>query len=414
MVAGYLVHATQGAWASRHNPQHFCFYNEAAAKWYIIADDGSGSDFFLWEYDGSTPTNPGDAGGWAKIRQIEDRDTGIPDCFWDEANQKLHVLSWHATAKYSVFAYASGAWTGTVIAAATGETVGGTHSTMPSGAYAVETAIGAGTQRIWVAYYDNAFLLKTRVRTNGSDDPANTWQQDATIEGAAPSGTEQNRVAMCKAVIGGVDCICCFYSFCEDSGTAAGEWRFAYRAESAALGSAWTTELVDDTQAVDDHATVASVVLAGDTNATILAVGKDHNNDILVWKRSAVGVWSSVSKITGTFTRPRIAIDRTNEKAYIVYTNDGVDDEQINYVVSPINALSWSAAANVLEVATATLNDAILPNHNVTSISNLLIGATQSLVGVWWAFLDIPAAGKLHFVASGAQRYGSLDGGCRG
>ena len=114
---------------------------------------------------GTTPATPGLAGGWTLVTgtsHIEDRDTGLPDCWWDEGTQKLHVLSWHTTPKYSVFTLSGGSWSGSTINSGSGgETIGVITGSQPSGAFVKDTV-----SRIWAPYYASGTLtLETAVRT---------------------------------------------------------------------------------------------------------------------------------------------------------------------------------------------------------------------------------------------------------
>jgi hypothetical protein len=229
------------------------------------------------------------------------------------------------------------------------------------------------------------------VRTHGSDSPANTCQDDVTLESSAPQGTDDNRVACGRAVICGVNCVFVAYSYRTNPTTKAGEWRFAYRPDSAALNTAWTQETIDTGQTCDDHVAVASLVQAGNTNSTIVVVAKDDLDDLVTWTRNAAGTWSSAVKVVGTFTRPHVVLDRSNERAYLIYTNGSGNAQQMSYRTSSLPTLSWSSASDYLDSGAADLNNALVPNHTVTATMGLMLGATQMSVGVWWNKLTITA-----------------------
>ena len=399
-AVGYLLEtaANQDPWSSQHNPQHYCFYTASSSKWWMVTQTASADvannrdDFHLYLWDGTTPGSPGSAGGFALANassngdadgkvQIDDRDTGLPDLWWDEANQKLHVHSWHSTPKYGVLTYSSALnnWAvGWVPPLSSGGQSSGVAGTMPSGGFAVDS-----NGVVWCVFYAT-LTLQTRYLSGG------TWTAGPTIESVAIITRGDSRVAVGTATIGGVASVYCAYSYSTGVG-GVGEWRFAYRADSAALGAAWTQETIDTTQQIDDHISVASVVQSGNSNSTIVVIGKDDANDILGWTRNASGTWAAVVKVATTITRPRAVIDASNEVVYVFFTNGSGDDDTINYVTSPLPTLSWSAAAIAIDngTAVADLNDAITPNHTCTYLTDLMMGCTQNSIGVWWKLFDL-------------------------
>ncbi len=405
---GYKVHANTGWTAFDHTGANYLFYGPNTT-WWVVAQDDSGSDWFLWEWDGTTPTSFGDTGGWAKADlngggnvNVDGRDSARPMVWYEAGSDELHVFSQHSTERYNLYSYNSGTndWTHDV----TDETTG-----VPNIDGGIDASMAVdGNGKVWVVYEDDsANTLRTGVRANGI---GGTWASGAVIETGATTDSGATRAALKPWSDAGTPSMGVAYSYGFSGGD---KWQFAYRADSDANGLAWTKEEIDATTTIDDHIQLAAATFGADSGDTIIVVAKDGSTDLVSWRRTAAGSWQSpVTLESGNGSRPQVVIDTSNAEVYAFFHDVDSSAKVLYKTADPTTTLSWSASQTALEAAGAQmgLDCTVAASGLGTGTSDLLVmtGMESPNGAVWWRILAL-AAGATNLVIADALHAHAAD-----
>ena len=317
---GFKITSIGGTTNYQHTPQKHAIYGPNDT-WWCIAQDNTSADWALWEWDGTFPATPGDAGGWDYAQlvsgggdlYVESRGQAHLNIFWEPGSEELHVWAPFLTTgeeRYNLYSYNSGTndWTHDV----TDETTG-VPDVEDEGARSSMAVDSNG--KVWVVYVDRVGeTLVAGVRANGI---GGAWTASAEVlEATATDRLDSSRCSIVAWDNAGTPSIGVFYSW----GIAAGDkWRFAYRADSDADGAAWTFEDVDTTTTIDDHADIAAANLGTDTTSTLVACGKNGEDNMVAWRRTPAGSWQTAVIVNPVGTRPHVLIDSTNSEVYFSY-----------------------------------------------------------------------------------------------
>lgn len=375
-ITGYQLASNGGASVFSHANTHQLFYIQAASAWFIIAQDNTSADWFLWKWDGTTPGTPGDAGGWSKAANsaggdvnIDSRNSPGIDCFWSESSAELHVLHLHAAERYNLWSYNSGTddWTNDVV----NENIGIDISSKRAGIILDSNGI------VWVAWYNDPSLLKTRYRSGGA------WSDGADIEAVESDANSSSAVSILIWQSGGVQRVGVAYSYGAPGGDS---WKFAWRNDSDNVGAAWNVETIDAVTSIDDH--ISSTMIINGATSEIFVSGKDGGNDIQLWKRSTAGVWGARTTVSTLGTRPKLVVDTTNSEIYIFYGNtSGISTVSlILYKKTSTATISLGAEVTIFEdtLTSGDFGDIAGIAHSVNSASSLIIAADGDGGSPWW------------------------------
>jgi hypothetical protein len=398
MAFGYLLHTNQLTNDYEHSPQRACFFTDG--RWWLISYANPSAEWYLFKWTGSYPENPATVGGWDYAQTasgnvlIDTRLGARPDAFWDEATQTLHVLVIHTTEYYDQWTYNSG--TGLWSQAVNNENVGITMS--GGNPERVSLAVDSNGV-IWVVYFDSSdsFKLKTRYRSGGS------WSDGPVLE--STGSVDRQGVDVIAWSDEGTPSIGAAYTY--DDGTNPAVWKFAYRPDSASLSASWTYETIEE-HSIDNHISIAAGTVGGGDGSTLVVVGKDGDDVLLVWRRPPGSAWDARVQITGggtgyTGSRPKVVIDETNQEVYVVYgnTTSGVANIFASvYQCMPVADIQVATQVTVLEADSPSVGDfsePTVPAHAVNGTTGLLIAAfgpeveEEAGTGAWWNILPITA-----------------------
>ena len=73
-TTGYVMNTARGSTYDHTNANQL-FY--AGGTWWCFAEIAADNDWYLMEYDGTTPASPGDTGGWGRAQETGAGDLGI-------------------------------------------------------------------------------------------------------------------------------------------------------------------------------------------------------------------------------------------------------------------------------------------------------------------------------------------------
>lgn len=389
--------ATTGYRMPNTNNAGFQFTNSQGAiyiqsRWVHVVKSSVSpvSDSFLYVHDGGTPASPGDEGNWARapsgpstdLAAIDTRTSG-GHCSIVKFNSgsRIGILSGHGSSEQwtTVDIDGSGYWTKDNVALNVSSAAADKHAAPVSD---TDGDIFTG------------FGLSTVMTSQWWDDAGNAWSTTGVMDSDAMtlSGGDYMISGMWRATIGGVACVC--VAFCTNQNGGADVIRFAYRADSAALDAAWTTETLPGTWDCDSHVALACGPVSGETNSVCVVTAKRKSGSPVYrqWRRSPAGTWTNdTDEGVGSSTRVKLAFDATNGEVYMV---SGAASGLKYKKSSAASTLSWGSEQTACENVTATGGgtDCGVPNHPVTSDTGLLL--TQTIAGqVWWNVLPIAGAG---------------------
>jgi hypothetical protein len=380
---GYITAAGKTGTGFSHDVRSFY----AHGTWWALGDDGSSLDYFLYEYDGTTPASHGDTGGWAKALgpggagtvNFDTTDSTSLTFYYDDSDGDgvLHVLRRRATGAdlYDKWLYETGTGSWTTTGGVAGESTGLTLTTNAAN-LAVDT-----NGVVWIVYNNGTDML-SHYRSSGS------WTAGPTID-ADGTGTP----SMCRWVDGDGDAAM-GVAIIATSPTGI---RWYSRKDSAALSASWTEEEADSglSTSYDDHLSVQAHLFSGDTTSTVCISDKDGTgNDIHAFMRRPDGVWVSAFDIFSVDrTRQHTVIDATNEKFYI--TASFGSGGGLRRIVSDIgSSLSFSGEEVVIDSdAIAAGADSGAPQMPVTSTSDMMLFMAAATGSPWWRLLDVASAG---------------------
>lgn len=364
-----------------HDEHHKIFF--AYGTWWAQGDDGSSDDYFLYEWDKTTPGSYGSTGGWAKAKgpggsgtvNFDTTDSTRLALWFDESTDKLHVLRMRASGAdlYDCWLYQSGTNSWTTSGGVAGESTGATVTGVQYSNIAVDS-----NGVVWMVY-NSGGNFDSQYRSGGS------WSAGPRV---AAGGVQTP--AMCAFIDSAGDP--CIGALVVVSGSPSLRWYWRKDSDSAA--AAWSYEDLATGGSYDDHVSVQAYVFSGDTASTICTVNKNGvNNQINAYMRRADGVWVSATNIFSVDrTRPRVVIDATNKKFYVVAPFVG---GAVRSVVSDISSsLSFGSETVVVDPdAAGTGQDCGAPQSPVTSTTGLMVFGEATASTPWWNLLTIASAG---------------------
>ena len=297
---------------TRDKPQSKLWFADAT-WWGILYTDGVEDDvpsgYYIYQFDAETQawTNSGTA--------VDERDRSHADVLWDEASQRLYVVSTIDSGAIKLFRYdyADGAF-----AADPGFPIRLTDAGAESATIAKDS-----TGLLWLAATQAADgsgpcvaekSCVVRVMHSTSADYRWTTPVEVPVDGTAVAADDVASVVSYGSRIG-----------IGWSNQLDGSFRFASHVDGDP-DSAWTSEiLVVAPRAADDHINVKA-----DDVGRVFLVGKTSLNDpanppadaalIVVWVRETDGTWRSGTawSVADDVTRPQIMVDPTLEQVAVV------------------------------------------------------------------------------------------------
>jgi hypothetical protein len=321
--------------------------------------------------------------------QLEDRNPGRPDCFWDDATTTLYALgSHHAASRFWRMHYDLG--TATYTPAVDGIVVPGfTHEDEndPASVYVSPNGV------VWAAVMKTGALHVQR-----SLDGGTTWLP-APVTLIAP--TTLGVTAWNHFTNGGATRVGLFAA--ENAVPGSGIFPFMYfhldeDADPTVLAN-WVDESTlipaPGAASADDHVSPARDLAGNQYFGVKTQDGNPTDPLINLYRRTPQGFWSQFT-ITQTSetpeqSRPSLVIDDENAMLY-VYTND-TNGGVANRTVASLNALGAFASAPmtpVFAVEGVEFTDVITPQHSVNASTDLVVLAhNQTERTVWYAAEDI-------------------------
>lgn len=376
---GYRITPFAGTANIQHTPNHHAFYVARLGQWFCIVQDDSGSDWFLWVWDGTFPV-PGTTGGWTKAKdnldadvQIDGTDSSHIDLYWDATNEQLHVRIGKAGALYKQYDLRGAPdddWQ-----LITNEALGSlTEAESKSGSICVaEDGIP------WVAYMSSD-QLTTIERAGG------TWNTPLSIEASA-STTGITRVALRRYTAAGAAGLMAVYSY-NDGGTE--RLKAARRLDTDLTTASWTIETAVS-EDIDDHVDAATVLLGSDTTSTVCVAYKDGtaSGNVRVIRRDSAGSWSTPITIRNDTTRPKVVLDEDGENFHVYYPNDSTSGDVTEILTrsAPIASMetlsNWSGESIVMRDQPSLFGTNLsVSAHNVGGTSKSMVLSKSD--GFFW------------------------------
>ena len=343
-TTGYVIHAN--AKTSGTSGRSKLFYTDGI--WWAVVRDTADNDAKLWKSDGIIPASPGDTGGWAKAAlgatgdvEFADKSSHKGNVFYDPANKKLHSFyiknnSVSPEPEYNRHGYddINDDWDKDFDeevpdVAAEGSQYDGFH-----------TGIAADSNGVaWIAHYDFA-ANKIEVEYR---ELSGSWTAGADIRDTG-DGTEPPSADSALAIFpwnnAGTPSIGVVFVW-------DGDYGFAYRADSAALGAAWTYQLLHDGASAptpDNHLHAIAYDSGVETTSRICVCMKSGSgSDIYATVRNASGTWATPVEVGLTsqgHTQCSLAVDATNDEMYAFYVDStGANQTQLWYGIHHIVSL---------------------------------------------------------------------------
>lgn len=413
VTTGYRIASMSGADDAKSDYAHSggrqCFYTQST--WWMLAQDDSANDWFLWEWDGTTPASAGDAGSWAKAARtgggtvnVDTRGSTLFDVVWEEAQQRLHVLGVNGTAsRYNIWTYVSGAdtWTNTLADKAISPNIG---SNADHASICLDSS-----RRLWLVYYVQTTLtleclwLDTTVAAGSM-----AFTQGPTLEAVGSLSDGASGLDTWAWSNQGTPHVGVAYGYNDGVSAGDGAWKFQYRPDSAATDAQWSAETILDESDIDDHVSLCGAAV-GSQGDTLYLLAKNHSNAVVFFQRPPGGPWSAKTTVwtSGeTTSRPKGILDVTNN-VYYAFSGPGgggvTTQARTAYKSTPTSAISFSAAVAALQLVNGTNGDMKscgLPAHNVTQATGLLVMAGGPAIGAdvactWWNVLPILGAAPM-------------------
>ncbi len=284
--------------------------------------------------------------------ELEDRSSGRPTCYWDDAGKKLYVASFHdTTSEYWEISYNSTTdeYSFTVGSAGAGETITGMDRD-GSGAINTGSIYVVPNGDVWVALLTLEEGLQLNRRNGGS------WGTMMVLDATLEEGI----AVLAHFVDGGTTNVYVFSA--EDESAANSEFNayFIDQDHASPLTSGnWTEDTVAAqtlfSEDADNH-----IDLVKDDSENIYIVIKaagstvGHTN-IGIIKRTPTGTYSGEDINTtpaasaDSKSRPCIAYDKTNDKLYVAFGRQGADDDTATtYVTADLSDLTtWSSETDL-------------------------------------------------------------------
>ncbi len=352
------------------------WWNSYQSRWdgLLPKDDGGSDDHYIFTGIDGTPVDTG--------IQLEDRSTGQPTIYWDDANKKLHCVSAHDSSfQYWTIDYNS---TTDIYSFVSGQGVDGTGVTVSGltrGSAKRDEGFGltkTPNGYLWVFNCQNA---SNQIQMAYSTDSGATWSTEITL------GTLSDRACVDATWFanGGTNYVCVFVSENGNGGSAGREQRFYYIDEgnaSPTTSGNWTNDSANipafDTSAeADDHCCMAK-----DSSENLYIVYKQEGtgeNDIKLITRSPTGTWGGTYEVwndTAGRTRPVVGIKKkdssTDEELIVAASLTYAPRGTIVYKTTDLTTISFSAETTLFEdtVGSDDLNDTIIYQSDFVATSD--------------------------------------------
>lgn len=318
-------------------------------------DDSGSADHYIVKGVDGTPS-------WTSI-ELEDRSSGRPGIYWDDANKKLHCFSAHnTTTEFWTVTYTSETdeYDITVGAAGAGVEVPGMDREYNGAAMGMTKSPNGD---IWLFCIDDP-VLKMQHSTNDGVD----WETTATTlvttngDGAVDCGWFAN---------GGTNYVCVFGSEDDLVGSAAQYFYFIDEDDaSPTTPGNWDDDnslipTVDDGAVPDNH-----VCMARASNGTLGIVykqGGTGEDDVKLITRTAAGSWGGTYEVwndSAGKTRPTIAVKKisgSTDEEFIITAADTGGGQIVHYKTTPVDTISLSSATVIFEdtVGSDNFNDTV-------------------------------------------------------
>jgi hypothetical protein len=356
------------------------FYH--AGFWWTAAKKSSDDRWYLWKLYGST---------WLAELEIDSRKSTRPDCYVDSPANKLYILlaaSSSSGTKILRLSFSNGAWS----------VDAGFPVLLSSFVFSGESGnvlVKAKNGELWAFRYKSS-----QVDGKRSSDDGLTWSSTFTVKSGLYNSGLADAVAFTS---GGENYVGVGYS---ENTSSSGQFGFLIHKDGDPDGS-WTDETsampqFNNTES-DDH-----ISLAVSQNNEIFFVCKTHPLSsaaarIGLLKRSAGGGWQNFIVLnTGSWTRPAVVVDETNNELYVLGTQENSSNhgQYKKCAIGDESSLQNAAPVDILD--DGSFNNLSAPQHRVNGAIELLVCAEKkSGSAIWYNALPIAGSG----VDGGASPY---------
>lgn len=361
------------------------YFNAAAAVVGAVQDE-TGSDVAWWKFDpAAIPATPMTEGGWANLSKltggeyIDTRNTAIVDLYHWRGSPYLYTYSAHSTPHLKAWGW--DAVNGVI------EQLGSTL--LPAVNSVLSNLVEAPDARLYWYYISGGLKVKVANPAFSSLGSAITIAAGGDTIPAATRFTDAN----------GDGGTCCAYY---DSGAL----RLAMRPDDGGaptLGSEWTLETLAASipGGQEDHLSIATAVLVGDTESNVFVVPKNASDHIYAYKRAPGGTTTQLLVTTDAKSRPACSVDVANRKLIISFNGGGTGaagTATMEYVEIDIDDWTVTGVGPILtliELAGATdFNDCHTWAHPSDETTGVVFACGRNGgTGAYYNALTIPAGG---------------------
>lgn len=292
----------------------------ANGSWWAVLPDGA--NWSIHRYEGSTPA-PNTMGGWTIASDALFSNSNRSELAWDDANQKLYIVSYSASSaephiKQLSFDATTQKWDVDIDVK-----LGGTGGVLSGSEWGnnVEISLGLDQNGVPVltaiaAASQGEKGLHVAFATSADLSTWGTALVDADTKGLGGSNGN-SKADIITFTQNGVDKIGIFYS--RDGTGSDDDWSFAWHDTSSnttSYGGTWNVEMVTNSVNIDNHMSAVS------DGEFIYALIKDDNDAIWLLKGHP-GAWDApylvVDGVQHNPSRPSVVLDETNDQIYVFY-----------------------------------------------------------------------------------------------
>ncbi len=349
-----------------------------ADKWWVAAPDNLENDWFLWKQAGAT---------WTKALKLSIEGSAAPDCYVDNAANKLYILLSHNSADSPQFlrlTYNPNTEAWTKDAGFPKTLLGFTHKGENP---CVLTRAKNGD--FWIFGVREAVLYARRSNDNGV-----SWTSDIKVKQMGSPTVNCDAVSF---TANGVNYVGVGYG--EDTDPLS-KYGFLKHKDGDA-NNVWSDETskvgVPPRTFADDH--LAMMVSPTNTVYMVVKTNPDDQSStgIALYKRKPAGTWSVHTVfISSEETRPALAIDETNNELYVFTTTLGSprSGRYRKCKLDQEDSLATAASVNYFKIASDNFHNVSTPPHFVNSCSGLLVAAENDTKANTWFQLFAIKGGK--------------------
>ncbi|MGH7490970.1 MAG: FlgD immunoglobulin-like domain containing protein [bacterium] len=344
------------------------FYHDS--QWWLTALKKSDNTWKLWKFNGTS---------WIEQLQVASTRASRPDCFVDNANNKLYIfVSHNSQSTFLRLSYSAGAWSMDA----------GYPANVPSFTHSGEYSISfsrAKNGELW-AFRASGAQVEGIVSVNEGQ----AWSGVITVK----SGTNNEAVADCHAFSTGSGD---FMGVCYSENSTANSLVGFLRHQDGASQSSWTDETsllppYSGTQS-DDHINMA---VANDGTVYLITKTDGGGNTIVdngLYKRSTGGTWQlfAVNR-GGGWTRPALGIDQSSSQIYAFGTPEGTD--KLGYLkrvaLGSESLLENATQLTVFQGGSNSFVNLSVAQNNHTAASGMMV-TVEDDVGeqIWYNLLNL-------------------------